>query len=132
LSVGNRHPMVVHSLRDNGRLRTIGRTKGAGEQRMHGFELVLALVVGVAVVSTVARRTGLPAPVLLVVTGLAVAKIPGVPRVELDPDLVLVLILPPLLYSAALNSSLIDFRRNIRPLALMSVGLVLFTAFALA
>jgi Na+/H+ antiporter len=97
---------------------------------MRQIELALALVLGVAVVATLARRLGLPAPILLVVAGLIVGLVPGAPRYQLDPEIVLALFLPPLLYHAALNSSLRDFRTNRRAIGMLSVGLVLFSTLA--
>ncbi len=88
---------------------------------------VLLVVAAVCAAGLLSRRTGVPSPVLLVVAGLA-AAVAGLPTVELDPEVALVLVLPPLLYSAALDASLLDFRANARPIALLSVGLVVFTA----
>ncbi|MGQ0716577.1 MAG: Na+/H+ antiporter [Pseudonocardiales bacterium] len=93
---------------------------------MDGLPLIL-LVLGALAVTAVSRRFSLPAPLALVVAGLAISAIPGVPDYQLNPDLVLYAILPPLLYSAALDSSTIQIRANIRPIALLAVGLVLFT-----
>jgi CPA1 family monovalent cation:H+ antiporter len=91
------------------------------------FELVLVLLASVAAVSGVARRVGFPAPFALVLAGLVAGLVPGTPQVELDPEIVLVLILPPLLYAAALSTAFADFRANYRPIGLLSVGLVLVT-----
>lgn len=92
---------------------------------------VVALVMGAvaltALAALAARRTGLPAPVLLVLAGLVYALLPG-PNVTLDPEVILGLVIPPLLYSAALTASLLDIRANVRPIALLSVVLVLVTA----
>ncbi|MGH3751367.1 MAG: cation:proton antiporter [Pseudonocardiaceae bacterium] len=93
---------------------------------MDGLPLIL-LVLGALAVTAVSRRLRLAAPLALVVAGLAISAIPGVPDYQLDPDLVLYGILPPLLYSAALASSAVQIRANIRPIALLAVGLVLFT-----
>ena len=90
---------------------------------------VLAAVAVVLVGSLVARRLAVPVPVVLVLAGLGYAMLPG-PNVELDPDVVLVVVIPPLLYAAAIEASLIDIRANRRPVASLSVGLVLATAFA--
>lgn len=87
--------------------------------------LVLALVVGVTVVSAVARRCGFSTPIALVVAGILVSLIPGVPEYDLDPELVLVGFLPPLLYAEAISTSLRDLHKNRRSIALLSVGLVL-------
>jgi CPA1 family monovalent cation:H+ antiporter len=91
---------------------------------------LILLVLGALAVTAVSRRLRLPAPLTLVVAGLAISAIPGVPSYELDPDLVLYAILPPLLYSAALDSSAIQIRAKIRPITLLAVGLVLFTTVA--
>ncbi|UQA93178.1 Na+/H+ antiporter [Streptomyces halobius] len=87
---------------------------------------LLLLVAGSAAVAGVARRTPVPAPLLLVAAGLAASFIPGVPDYTLDPHIVLPLLLPPLLHTAALDSSYLDLRANVRPVALLSVGYVLF------
>ncbi|TCO64879.1 Na+/H+ antiporter [Actinocrispum wychmicini] len=93
---------------------------------MHGAEVLLLLVSSLAV-TTLARRLNWSAPLLLVAIGLAISYVPGIPAFELDPQLILVLILPPLLYSAALDSSYLNIKANIRPIGLLSVGLVLAT-----
>ncbi len=85
------------------------------------------LLVGATTVAGLARWVRVSAPVLLVVVGLAVSFVPGVPDYTLNPDVVLLLFLPPLLYSAALESSYIGFRANLRPIGFLSVGLVLAT-----
>ncbi|QIQ02741.1 Na+/H+ antiporter [Streptomyces liangshanensis] len=87
---------------------------------------LVALVAGSAAIAGAARRTPVPAPLLLVTAGLIAAYIPGVPDYTLDPHIVLPLLLPPLLYTAAVDSSYLDLRANIRPVALLSVGYVLF------
>lgn len=86
----------------------------------------LLLVAGSAAVAGLARRTTVPAPLLLVAVGLGAAYLPGVPDYTLDPHIVLPLLLPPLLHTAALESSYLDLRANVRPVALLSVGYVLF------
>jgi monovalent cation/hydrogen antiporter len=87
----------------------------------------LAAVAVIVVVHWLEDRTGLPAAALLTVTGIVYALLPG-PNVLLDPHLVLTDVLPPLLYSAALDSSLLDIRRNLRTVVSLSVVLVLVTA----
>jgi monovalent cation/hydrogen antiporter len=96
------------------------------------FEVLLCVLAAVTALSGVARRTGIPAPFVLVLAGLAASFVPGVPEVELDPHLVLVLVLPPLLYAAALSTAYADFGDNLRPIGLLSVGLVLVTTAAVA
>ncbi|MFF7179287.1 Na+/H+ antiporter [Streptomyces sp. NPDC008121] len=96
---------------------------------MDALQLV-GLVAASAAVAGAARRTPVPAPLLLVAAGLAASYVPGVPDYTLDPHIVLPLILPPLLYTAAVESSYLDLRANIRPVALLSVGYVLFATLA--
>ncbi|MFD3518103.1 Na+/H+ antiporter [Streptomyces sp. NPDC058657] len=87
---------------------------------------LLALIAASAAVAGLARRTPVPAPLLLVAVGIAASFVPGMPDFTLDPHIVLPLLLPPLLYTAALESSYLDLRANLRPVALLSVGYVLF------
>jgi len=89
--------------------------------------IVLGLLVAVAGLVLLADVARVPYPIFLVVGGLVLGFVPGVPEVVLAPDLVLLIFLPPLLYSAAFFSSLRDLRANIRPIGLLSVGLVLLT-----
>src|SRR3954447_4623307 len=96
-------------------------------------ELVLAgLLFSVAVLVTAARVLAVPYPIFLVLGGLAIAWIPGIPPLELEPDLVLLIFLPPLLYSASFFTSLRDLRQNIKPISMLSIGLVLPAALAVA
>ncbi|WP_112467174.1 Na+/H+ antiporter [Streptomyces triticisoli] len=90
---------------------------------------LLLLVAGSATVAGAARRTPVPAPLLLVAAGLAVSYVPGVPAYTLDPGVVLPLLLPPLLYTSTRDSSYLDLRAQLRPVALLSVGYVLFATF---
>jgi Na+/H+ antiporter len=99
---------------------------------MHEIELVLGLLVVVLALVTVARRLTIPYPALLVVGGLALSFVPGLPHLTLQPELVFLLFLPPLLYSAALNTSIRDFRAKLRPIALLSIGCVLATTVVVA
>ncbi len=80
----------------------------------------------------VARKLGLPYPVLLVVGGLAVSFVPGLPTLALEPDLVFLIFLPPLLFAAAWPISWRDFTANLRPISLLALGLVLFTTTIVA
>jgi CPA1 family monovalent cation:H+ antiporter len=93
----------------------------------HVLTFVLAAVAVIVVAQLVSNRTGVPAAALLTVAGLLYAVLPG-PNIELDPDIVLTLVLPPLLYSAALNSSLLAIRKRMRAVISLSVLLVLATA----
>src|SRR2546422_2601748 len=94
---------------------------------MHQFEIILALLVAVVLVGIAARRLGVPSPVLLVIGGLVIALLPGLPRVAFEPNLIFVVFIPPLLYRAALTASWRDLRANLRPISLLAVGLVVFT-----
>ncbi|MEV7507767.1 Na+/H+ antiporter [Streptomyces sp. NPDC089922] len=87
---------------------------------------LVGLVAFSAAIAGLARRTPVPAPLLLVAAGLAASYVPGVPEYTLDPHIVLPLLLPPLLHTAAVDSSYLDMRANIRPIAMLSVGYVLF------
>ncbi|MDQ3475330.1 MAG: Na+/H+ antiporter, partial [Actinomycetota bacterium] len=87
---------------------------------------LVAFLAAVAAIGGLARRYGVPAPLLLVVLGIAASYLPAIGPVRITPDLILIGLLPPLLYAAAVKTSLIDFRANLRPIALLSVGLVLF------
>ena len=98
----------------------------------HIGELFLLLMVAIAALTTVARVMGVPYPIPLVLGGLLIGLIPGLPTVQLNPDLVLVILLPPLLYSAAFFASLRDLQRDLRPISLLAVGLVIATACGVA
>ncbi|MEP6760381.1 MAG: Na+/H+ antiporter [Sporichthyaceae bacterium] len=91
---------------------------------------ILALVMAVAVVAGTARRMGSSPPLVLVVVGFLAALIPGVPDYSLDPDVVLIGLLPPLLYAAAIRTSLVDVRTNHQAIGILAVGAVIFTTFA--
>src|SRR3984893_11151950 len=91
--------------------------------------LLLAVIAGVAVV---AARLKIPHSILLVLTGVVLALIPGLPTIELAPEFVLLLVLPPVIYSSAFNMSWREFKFNLRPITLLAVGCVLFTTIAVA
>src|SRR5665811_860882 len=92
--------------------------------------LVVVLTIVVAV-SSLASRVGISAPLVLTVFGAVVSYVSFVPDYELTPELVLIGLLPPLLYSAAIRTSLVDFHEHKRAIMLLSVGLVIFTAFGI-
>ena len=96
---------------------------------MHLALTLLALIATVTAVSAIAMRFELPAPLVLVVIGIAASYLPFVEPVKLSPELVLIGLLPPLLYSAAIRTSLIDIAANRRAIGLLAVGLVIFTTF---
>jgi monovalent cation/hydrogen antiporter len=94
--------------------------------------VVLGLLVAIAALAVIAKLVRVPYPILLVVGGLAIGFVPGVPDVELDPDVVLLVFLPPLLYAAAFFSNLRELRANARPIGLLAIGLVVITTVAVA
>jgi Na+/H+ antiporter len=99
---------------------------------MNGLELILVLLVIAAGLAVAAQRLSIPYPVLLVLGGLALALVPGLPPVKIEPQLVLLIFLPPLLFSAAWLTSWRDFAANLRPITLLAVGLVIVTMGAVA
>lgn len=100
---------------------------------MHNeIEIVIGLLFVVSVLAIVANRVAVPYPILLVLCGLGIGIAPGLPKVELEPDLVFLLFLPPLLTAAAWNTSWRDFRANIRSISLLAIGLVLATTVVVA
>ena len=89
---------------------------------------LVALVVVVLAGAALAERLDVPAPLLLIAVGLVGTFVPFVPEIRLEPEVVLLGLLPPLLYAAAIQTSLVDFNANRRPILFLSVGLVVFTA----
>jgi CPA1 family monovalent cation:H+ antiporter len=94
--------------------------------------LLVALAVTVLAVTAASERVGAPAPLVLIAVGALGSYLPFVPEIQLHPEVVLLGLLPPLLYSAALQTSLVDFNANRRPILLLSVGLVVFTTVGVA
>ena len=98
---------------------------------MHHVQ-VFVLVAGAVAVTALCRRRGWPAPLVLVAVAIVVSFVPGVPRYEVEPELLLEFVLPPLLYSAALSSSYRDFRTSLSSITRLGVGLVLVSAVVVA
>jgi Na+/H+ antiporter len=96
------------------------------------IEAILVLLAVVAALATLADRIRVPYPILLVLGGLVLGFVPGLPKVELEPEVVFLLFLPPLLYVSAIFTSWRDFRANLRPIGLLAVGLVLATTCVVA
>ena len=94
--------------------------------------VALGLLAAVAAMLAVAPVLRIPYPILLVLGGLAIGVIPGMPKFELEPELVFFGVLPPLLYGAAFFTSLRDLRANVRPIGLLAVGLVVMTTVGVA
>src|ERR1041385_4733493 len=95
-------------------------------------ESVVGWLLAVALLALIARKLTIPYPILFVIGGLLLGLVPGLPKIRLEPDLVFLFVLPPLLFPAALFTSWRDFRVNLRPIALLAIGLVLFTMVAVA
>jgi monovalent cation/hydrogen antiporter len=99
------------------------------EAKFQIFLILLAVLAGTALL---ARRISVAPAILLLLVGIVLAFVPGMPTLELPPDLVLLLVLPPLIYSASVAMSWREFKHNLRPIILLAVGCVIFTAFAVA
>ncbi len=95
------------------------------------FGLPAAAIV-LAVLSAAARKTGVAAPIALLIGGIAIALIPGMPEIRVEPELVLIALLPPILYLSGVGMSWRGFRSNLRPILLLAIGCVIFTASAVA
>jgi monovalent cation/hydrogen antiporter len=98
----------------------------------HDSLVLVAILLAVAFLLVSAQFVRVPYPILLVIGGLGLSFVPGIPQIELPPDLVLVAVLPPLLYGAAFFTSLRDLRENAGAISLLAVGLVLTTMVAVA
>ncbi|WP_329556021.1 Na+/H+ antiporter [Streptomyces sp. NBC_00696] len=107
----------------------MGSSKPQGDG-MRGVGTVLALVVLATLVATFARRWRIPAPSLLVVAGLAVALLPGTPAIEISPDVIGLVVLPPLLYASAEDMSWRELKAVWKPVGILAIGLVLASAAA--
>jgi Na+/H+ antiporter len=96
------------------------------------IQILVLLLIAIAAVGVVAKRSKIPPAILLVLTGVVLALVPGLPAVRLAPELVLLLVLPPLIYSSAVAMSWREFRFNLRPISLLAIGCVVFTTLAAA
>src|SRR5262245_47931598 len=96
------------------------------------IQVLVVLLAVVAAVAVIANRLKVPPSILLVLTGVVIALVPGLPPVELAPELVLLLILPPVIYNSAFLMSWREFQFNLRPITLLAVGGVAFTTLAVA
>src|SRR3982751_4183350 len=101
-------------------------------ESLHQLEIVILLLAVVLALTTIAQKILIPYPILLVIGGLILGILPGLPMVTLSPDLVFLVFLPPILWAAAYFTSLREFRQNLRPISLLAVGLVLATTAAVA
>jgi Na+/H+ antiporter len=98
----------------------------------HQLEIIILLLTAVLALMTVARKFAIPYPILLVIGGLVLSFVPGLPTIRLNPDLIFLVFLPPVLWAAAYFTSWREFRANARPITLLAVGLVLATTVAVA
>jgi Na+/H+ antiporter len=94
--------------------------------------LIISLLLGIAMLTMVSNKLKISYPILLVVSGLLISLVPGIPLIRLEPDLVFLIFLPPILYAAAWNTSWHDFWKSKRPISLLAFGLVIFTSAAVA
>lgn len=94
--------------------------------------VIVLLLFGIAFLGLLSNRYKFPFPIALVIIGLIISIVPGLPVIQLDPEVVFIIFLPPLLYGAAWNTSWHDFKANIRPIGLAAIGLVLFTTSLVA
>src|SRR6202050_968513 len=96
------------------------------------IQTLVSLLGVIAAVAVLAARLKIPPSILLVLTGVALAPIPGLPTIEIAPEFVLLVVLPPIIYSSAVAMSWREFRFNLRQISLLAVGCVLFTTAATA
>ena len=101
-------------------------------ESLHQLEVIILLLAAVLALTTIAQKIRVPYPIFLVLGGLLLGVVPGLPRVTLHPDLVFLVFLPPILWAAAYFTSLREFRQNLRPISLLAVGLVLATSVGVA
>src|SRR4051812_46995755 len=99
---------------------------------MKNFEIVIFLMTILISLSAFADRIKLPYPIMLVVVGLIIGFVPFLPNLDLNPDIVFLVFLPPILYDAAARSSWHDFRREIRAISALAFSLVFFTTTTVA
>lgn len=99
---------------------------------MENITVIILLLFGITFLSILSNRFRFPFPIVLVLCGVTISLIPGLPVIELSPEVVFIIFLPPLLYSAAWNTSWHEFKTAIRPISMAAVGLVLFTTVAVA
>lgn len=100
--------------------------------RMENIALIVMLLFGITFLAVLSNKYKFPFPIVLVLCGVGISMVPGLPVIELQPDIVFLVFLPPLLYGAAWNTSWHDFKTNIRPISFAAFGLVLFTTVLVA
>src|ERR1700716_1877882 len=100
---------------------------------IHAIELILLLLLlFVVVFAVLAQKLKTPYPIVLVIAGLLISLVPGIPSIRLNPDVIFLVVLPPLLYSAAWLTSWREFKFNLVSVCMLAFGLVSFTVFGVA
>lgn len=99
---------------------------------MNNIATILLLLAVVTALAQITDRIHIPYPILLVLAGIGIGLVPGLPAMTVDPDVVFLIFLPPVLYAAAWNTSWPDFKQSIRPISLLAIGCVLFTMVIVA
>ena len=99
---------------------------------MENFKIVIFIMAILISLTAIVNKRKLPFPVILVFAGLIIGFIPQLPNLELDPEVVFVIMLPPLLYDAASKTSWLEFKTSIRPISALAITLVFFTTVAVA
>ena len=99
---------------------------------MQNLSIIIILLAIVTALAQVTDRIKIPYPILLVLVGIGIGLVPGLPHVDLNPDIVFLVFLPPVLYAAAWSTSWPDFKESIRPISLLAIGCVLFTTVLVA
>ncbi|RZK21954.1 MAG: Na+/H+ antiporter, partial [Hymenobacter sp.] len=99
---------------------------------MHELPLFVGLLALVTALAAAAERIRIASPIVLVLAGIAISLIPGLPSVTLSPEVVILLFLPPLIYASAWNTSWADFKASFAPIFLLAFGLVIFTTVGVA
>src|SRR5690349_11498483 len=99
---------------------------------MQHIAIVVLLLTVVTILAEITDKIKIPYPILLVLVGIGIGLIPGLPEITLDPEIVFLVFLPPILYAAAWSTSLAEFKKAKRPIILLAIGCVLFTTCAVA
>jgi CPA1 family monovalent cation:H+ antiporter len=99
---------------------------------MENVDIIVILLFGITFLAVLNKKRNFPFAIILVLSGIVISLIPGLPTISLKPDVIFLIFLPPLLYGAAWNTSWHDFKAAIRPISLASIGLVFFTTAAVA
>src|SRR6187455_2628051 len=99
---------------------------------MANIATVIILLAVITALAEVTDKIRIPYPILLVLAGMGIGFVPGLPVISIDPEIIFLVFLPPVLYAAAWNTSWPDFKRAKRPITLLAIGCVIFTTCAVA